>query len=34
MYAPKTPFIWLVWASNIKDDTLYALGENIALECK
>jgi hypothetical protein len=30
----KTPFIWLVWASNVKDDTLYVLGKNIALERK
>lgn len=30
----KTPFVWLVWASNVKDDTLYTLGKNIVLERK
>lgn len=30
----KTPFIWLVWASNVKDYTLYVFGKNIALKRK
>lgn len=30
----KTPFIWLVLALNVKDDTLYIFGKNIALERK